>query len=1035
MANQTTVDPNAIEGRQFTPSEMRGGLDQESSKFTVRPGTLSDCLNYNSSTRGYQRAQGLLYYDGTIDTALSNLFLIGAPDSEATFIGSDFKLGEIITWGTGSTGKLVYYRRQSSTRLIGIVDILGELPAAGDTITNVDSSSTLVFADPLTYPPAPLATAVYPDTGLPIAGTITDYLAFLNNNVNYALVNQQNAVSGTFSTYHGAVPGVGAVSGGWQFDDDVYVVRDAYSLDFDFGAIQFRPGDEIQVPYGNGLGYVTVRVASVTLTSSFWANGNAEGRVVLMPSENTSDIRDLDIIDAVEWIKDSTGVDNVARTAGSATSYGGLLWRGTLNGWEWVDTGWTLDYDTGTNAPNVKAAPLFIADLLAAPRVTASTATASGAETGSLPAIAWGTIANITADDAAYATCALPGLNDVSKYLRCYIPAGIIPQEDVRIVGVEVTLNAKYTTAAPIDTEIRLINENVGGDEDFYLSEDRARREALAAADADIVYGSGSDLWGLEEISAEDLNSGNMGVVLQYTDIAGGSQVDLDYVSFVVSYVPKNEKVWFWDGSTDVSTGVIHAYQIEDGTFVTSDAEGSMSVAEISAPTDIGVGMEIRSEPAGAGLLIANVQSNPVYNVLPAWSALKAVSSQYETIVANYYENDESEAVYGVTGAGPAFNFDGTNFAWIKVPLEKRVDKPRHVAFHIQQLALGYKEGSVIISAPAAPNDFAGVDGASSWGVGDAVTGLISLSGNVLGVFSETSIRTLEGAADDGTMRTIASTTGSKEYTMQDVIGPYFADNRGVSSVATTDRYGDFDMGRITDPIRTWLQDRIQEKRSTAGLDTGPVASVAIRNKNQYRLFFADGYVLVIYFRADGSVEPTLMHYDTDGFGTDFVPTFVNSFVMSTGQERTVMGTENGEVFIVDGADCIMHPDGITFPNCWVTLNPINFGHPERLFKNYHAVVQGRFYGAQTVSAWGDSNYVFNEAGAAQSTVLFGSYDNAPVFVAESEVDSTYLPILTDGFSMKLQTTMDGSKPHTFQSVLFRSSAKGIDRNRASKAY
>ena len=864
---------------------------------------------------------------------------------------------------------------------------------------------------------------------------------------------------------------------------------------------------------------------------------------------------------------------------------------------------------------------------------------AAAAIEGSLPNITWTNKDNILTDNATNATSAL-GSGETTMYLKAQIPASIIPHDDVRVVGVEVSINAEFSgTAAPIDSVVRLVNEAT--DANFYLSDNRARRESLGgtatitastisawgptntyldsasgfvaagfvvgqsatvtgftgnvannitngiitkvtntggdiavngtftgdtdwtkgtgwtipatdaqsdgsqAADSDLVntgivveagetylvtytvsawtagnvtavvgategtdrgsaatfvesitatdttpltlradvdfigtvdnisiaksgnitiggtdgdvivsedsgdsvtiighnyyvYGSSTDSWGNVDISAEDINNGDVHVLIQYFDETGlTGTAEVDYVSVDISYVPNNEKVWFWDGTTDVSTGVINSFQIESGDFgVPNDAAGNMSFTSLSAPEDIGVGMSMYSEPAGAGLLVANVTNTPSYNLLPASDELIAEGSQFQVITANYYENDESEAVYGVTGAGPAFSYDGTSFSYLRAPLSASVDKPRHIAFHDNRLALGYPTGHVILSSIGVPNDFSAVNSASSWGVGDRVTGLISLAGTVLGVFSESSIRSLEGSdSSSGTMRTISSTTGCREYTLQNITGPYFADNRGISSLTASDKYGDFDMGRISDPVRTWIQTRMQERRTVQTLDTSPVASVAIRNKNEYRLYFRDGYVLVMYFRANGAVEPSFMHYDTVAFGTNYVPTFINSHILSNGRERVVKGTENGDVWIVDGANVIQDIGSVTKPDCFLINNPINFGQPQGVHKHYHVVLQGQFFGAQAMDTWADSNYTFDETGPANDSIVFGDYSDTPLFESRSEVDSTYLPMLADGFSMKIQTTMDGSAPHTLQSLLFRASSKGIDRNRTPKAY
>ena len=1276
MSNIRIPQPKNIEGRQFDPVRLRGGLDQETDKFTVRLGTLDDALNYIPSTRGYQRAKGLFHFDGTIDSAVSNMWIVEGNNSQYLLTGSGFTIGGTVSWGDDSTGKVVYYELRSGATdylVLGITEILNGPPVIGDTLFDGETSTTLFLAA-LSNQPSELVDALDPETGLPLVGTITEYLEFLNDNVNSALVGQSGVVVNTPfpETYHGVVPGIGAITGGWQYKDDVYVVRNAYSATFSAGTLEFKPGDTVEIEVGGG-GTEQVDVARVELTSGLWVTGTASGWVVFIPSSSTTDFTSLDSIDTPGAVNISPGGAQMALVDSADVQYGGIVWKGTIHGWEWVDTGYTIEYDNGANSPNVKAAPLFLADLISATRETESTAVDSGTQAGDPPYIAWSNPGNVTADDNTYATCSLNS-GASSRYLQAGIPADVLPQEDVRIIGIEAVVNARYTGAnAPIDTTVRLINTNTGAS--FYLSADRARRESLTLlgtetilngtftdgsdqvtnggfdsdsdwskgdgwsiaaglassdasqsadsylsqvatglvigelylvkytvtnntlgnivahiggtagtvypidgsfteliiagasgsidlmcnatfdgdvdnfsaslagdagwtqgtgwlisednascdgtqtvesdleettytsvpgktysvtytqsgasgngttpivggtagttetgngtftelivagdastfriragstfvgniddvssklADEDYTYGSSVDTWGVDELSAEDVNSGNMSVLVQYSnETAGSGQAEVDYISVNIYYVPNTEKVWFNDGSDDVANGVIHAFQIDGGDFGAPDnAYGNMSFMDIDDPAAIGVGMVMYSEPSQEGVVVATVTAAPEYNLLPSSDDMTDASSKYLSNVSNYYENDDSEAVYGVTGASSAFTYDGDSFAFIRAPLARSIDKPRHIAFHDNRLALGYESGHVILSAVAVPNDYSAVDSASSWGVGDRVTGLISLAGNVLGVFSESSIRTLEGSsAETGTMRTLSSTQGCSEYTLQNIIGPYFANNSGIDSLPTTDKYGDFIPVKVSDPIRTWIQDRMQARRTTQTQDIGPVMSIAIHSENQYRLYFADGYSLVMYFRADGRVEPTIMHYDTANFAGNYVPTFLNSFTLSNGRERVIMGTEAGEVWVVDGANIIQHPSANVKPICYITTNPVNFGRPDALHKHYHVMIQGRFYGAQGVDTWGDDNYKFDVTGTAHDSFTFGSYTNTPIFHAKSEIDSAYIPILTDGYSLKIQTTMDGSKPHTLQSLVYRASRKGVDRNSASKTY
>jgi hypothetical protein len=1046
MANIQTVDPNDVEGRKFSPVLLIGGIDQETSKFGVNPGTLQDALNYTASTKGYTRAQGLFYFDGTIDAAVTNMWMVGTDHTDSTLYGAGFTLGGVVSWGDNSTGKVVYWNSVAGSAnyyQLGIVEILGDPPAAGHTFLDAETGSYLVLQPTVTYDPSELVLSRDPDTGAYIADTVTKYLAFLNDTVNDALVS---SVTKSGGYYHGDVPGVGPITGGWQFENEVYAVRDAFCLDFDNGNIQPIAGDTVEIDLDSGS--VNAKIAHIEQTGGYWADGDAEGYIVFMPADDVTELYTrLENIDTggTGYVKDLTAT-NLVHITGDSTQYGGLVWKATINGWTFVDTGWTLDFNLGHNAPNVKASPLFTEDLVTASRSTGQQDFDAITTQGAAPYIVWLNPSNALADTAhSHATCALAS-GESSQYLECQLDGGDLPQDDLRVIGIKVTVKAQVSAGNAYDINARLVNKATGSS--FYLSANRAHFELLTGLDADYVYGSSSDTWGVEDISAEDIRNGNVYFIVQYTNTAtpaAAADVEVEHCHIDITYVPKTEKVWFNDGVGDVCVGVITAFQIDDtGTWLADTAAGNMSFVSLrdpATPADtaaqaVGVDMVMWSEPSGAGVEVATVTTHPTYNLLPSADALEAAGSQYDTIKANYYESDESEAIYGVTGAGRAFTFDGESFAFIRVPIDKSIDKPRHIAFHDNKLALGYESGHVVVSSIGVPNDMSGVTGAGSWGVGDRVTGLISMPGNVMGVFSEASIRTLEGANEaDGTMRVLSYRTGCREYTLQNIEQAYYADNMGVGSMRTSDRFGDFDMGRLTDAVRTWVQARLQDKRTTEVLDIGPVTSVAVRNKNEYRLYFADGYILVLYFRANGRIEPTLMHYDPTGLSTDYVPTFIDSTVLSTGRERIVMGTADGKMWVVDGANCIQSPDGVETPDCWFVTNPINFGRPEAVHKHYHVVLQGQFYGAQSVDTWADSNYLFDVTGSAHDSITFGSYSNTPLFSSISEVDSTYLPTLTDGYSMKVQSTMDGSKPHAFQSLLFRATPKGVDRTSAPKAY
>lgn len=1084
MPELYTANQKDVENRSLSqPIILKGGVDQETSKFAVAPGTLFDCLNYTAGPNGYERMMGLRLYDGTYDQPVVNCTVVGVDDNESTLTGTEFTLGGQATWGTGNSGTVVYYSRTTSTTpdytLLYITDITGDIPAAGDTITDVESGTTLVLNNPLTHDPAALVDAVHPFLGTNLASTISDFVDEIDR-VNLTLSNRTDIETySTISTYHGEVPGWGPINGGWQFNDEVYVARNAYYFRADALTRVLDPNERIQVVFADA----TTEWATMLGYEYVEDFGTGENVVIwLGPHFATTDYRLLgDSSNLIASLKDDSG-----NTVATAVTAGGtdpitksLVWKATVHGWEFVNTGWTAPFVTGTNAPNVMAAPLFQQDLVDASRATDvhSAASAQNLATHYPSGTAWTSLSNITTDNNAYVSATLAASASAGDESQALIvsfenPTNeyLVPGTDSRIVGVEVTVKAKKSGAAGSfyarDLEVRLVSLlGSAPDGELVMSKNRAGYFDLGSTEAEFIYGGSTDLWGLDKLTAAEINSEDLHVMLRYESVSTAAcTVEIDYVSIKFYYVPNNERIYTQGHTTTGGEyGTLIAYQQFGGEFSIDTAYGEMSFSYLSHPQYLAAGSSMTTEGFAGGLFIAEFQGIPEYNFLPGSVAMAAEQSKYQTVFANFYENDETAAIYGVTGAGPAFTYSSSGFAFIRTPLDKSVDKPRHIAFHDNRLALGFGPGFVALSAVGVPNDFTGITGAdpSLWGVGDTLTGMLSVPGNVLAVFSESSIRTLEGSGEQsGNMRVISANSGAKEYTAVLVGEPVFVDNRGVSSLSTTDKYGDFDLGRLTDPIRSWIQARIQNAPVSTSSDNGVVLAVPIRNKSQYRLFFEDGYGLTLFFNSEGGVEPTFFHYETHTDGADaaaeptsrrFVPTWADSSVLSSGRERVVIGNSEGAVFVVDGSVNTYLPESNAQHHQphWLIFNPINLSGSEVLGKSYYVTLQGLYWGYLPISAWSDTNYYFDKAGnaTADAGVLAGALTDTPLFKTRPFLVRPYLPTLTDGLVIKVGTNVVGSwggvdyaghdklSPHVFQSIILRASSKAVNRNRASKEY
>ena len=1243
-----SIDPQQIEGREYQPVLLRGGLNLTQSKYDVYGGTLQDCLNYESDEQGYSRSQGLLFYDGTYDSAIEDLWLIQTTTGgggESSLTGDElFTLGGEVTWGTDSTGTVVYWYQDMSTPKVtrlGIVNITGDNPADGDTLTDVITGSTIVLAATLAITPSILSEST-------IADTVAEYLALLNTSINAGIVNQA-AVPG-YSKFHGKIPGTGGITGGFQFQDVVYGVRDYYTIGFWNGIEELFVGDNAIVDITANSTVVTGVVAEVQLVTGDWSNGNAAGYIIIEPSpqttawlEATTDFAFGDVVthDEIRYICKSvysipawltaTGyfVNEVVmhnsvqyrcisnHTSGATTEPGvgaswatvwvvdsifepgvgsswatywdtydaselenavdgdavykdiaivpaadfltlqrdfaeykrGHLWKATVEGWESVNTGHNIDFKNGENAPSVREAPLFVTNMLDVVKDAGYKDWVSPSSAGASPYIAWTTAGQGTVSNNTYATAVLAA-GKTSRYLLAKIDSSSVPSSDVRILGIEVEVenwSGGGAVPAAIDTSVALLSIN----ESWYWSSNRAQNEPNLDTEGFTNYGSDTDLWGVEEIDPQSILDGTLYVALQYHNPNGvATNTYIDNVRVKVHYVTNAEHVFINDGTTDVAEADITAWQITNGEYTWTDYAGDVEVdasgtvtltggaagsvdsilvngvqmlsavvpfnttlaqtatdvannilfnttspnyvatalgavititavpgagsspngfdvtssATTITTTDIDMyngidavpaprkpagvmtiynitdvaavkpEMVMYTEASAGGDVVATIGSAAKYNSLPSEYAMR--DSQYESILANFYADADATAKYGVTGASPAFTYNGNFFSFIKTPLLEVADKPRHIAFHINMLALAYKTGHVLLSTIGAPHDFSSAQGGTAWGFQDSVTGIQGLPGATLAVLTNSGANTLTGT-DPSSMeqKNIQTGSGCIEYSLEQIIEPFYLDFHGISNLGATHTYGDFNFGRISNNITPWLKDRLQGNRSTETSQRTPVASVALRNKNQYRLYFDDGYILTTTLFPDRPPEFTWQHYDTTGFSSDYVPTFIDSTIMSTGRERAIMGTSDGSMWVIDGANGIQTGAGLTEMDCYIVTNPINLGRPESVSKFHHITIQGQFYGWQNISGWADSSYVFNATGPAQATTSIGASTDATVIDSFNLIDNMYLPMLADGYSIKLQTSADGSKPHTFQSLLFRTSVKGTDRTRTPKVY
>lgn len=335
------------------------------------------------------------------------------------------------------------------------------------------------------------------------------------------------------------------------------------------------------------------------------------------------------------------------------------------------------------------------------------------------------------------------------------------------------------------------------------------------------------------------------------------------------------------------------------GDWAGADAAGVMQIRNLQLLTP-GDGIPIDPDEdqwviySDPSLTIAIADATTfAYGALPLKNQLEENESQYRFITHNFYADDGWDGMYGVNGAGRAFYLSGGLFAFIFTHIDDDIDKPRHVAAHMDTLALGYKQGAVLMSAVGEPHNFRGVDGAQEHGMGDRVTGLASLNGTALGVFCEQSIRSIVGVAGQVEKRVIAPETGCIEYTLDTVYYPVFCNASGIFTVEQSDLYGDFYGRPLSYKVNKWLRPRLRRYVKDFSDGGTVLRSYVVRSKNQYRLCFKDGSVLTMTLNDPQVGEFTFQKYTVrfitpegvQGTGP-FVPLAVCSVIDNYGEEH-----------------------------------------------------------------------------------------------------------------------------------------------------
>lgn len=255
----------------------------------------------------------------------------------------------------------------------------------------------------------------------------------------------------------------------------------------------------------------------------------------------------------------------------------------------------------------------------------------------------------------------------------------------------------------------------------------------------------------------------------------------------------------------------------------------------------------------------------------------QAAGGDYRTICHNFYGSSDRLRLYGVDGAGPAFEFDGTVFCQLKTAMP--LDKPTALCVHQGYLFLAFAGGSLQNSGIGEPATFSPRLGAGEIGTGDVITDLVSTR-DVLATYGRTSLHLLYGAQpNEWALKSFSSHGGCKPKTAKDIGGDVLAyDEAGLGFLQAVQAFGDFKASQASSRIEPLL--------------AGQPSNFALMSKalGRYQLFLADRSCIVA----------TLLGTEIRGFGRcQYAHTFVCGVVGAdlAGTERQFVGGLDGYVY------------------------------------------------------------------------------------------------------------------------------------------
>lgn len=278
-------------------------------------------------------------------------------------------------------------------------------------------------------------------------------------------------------------------------------------------------------------------------------------------------------------------------------------------------------------------------------------------------------------------------------------------------------------------------------------------------------------------------------------------------------------------GGSSGAVSTVLRLVVQSGAFSSNDAAGYIVIASAAGTFTNGESLLSGGTPR------ATASGTQVAQTLVPGGRL-------EHRVHNFVGHTKTTRLYGVDGKNRAFEYQDANPEFFhQIETGMTDDTPKHIAVHDNQLFLAFSGGSLQKSAVGTPESWVVSLGAAELALGVEITALLEEIGETLFVFGRNKTMYLTGAPSAYALKDFSPDTGAHEWTVQRIGQGIYLDDRGFTSLAATQKFGNY----IANSFTAKVEPLVAELRKQ-----GAIASCAVKNKNVYRCFFSDGRFLSI---------------------------------------------------------------------------------------------------------------------------------------------------------------------------------------------